>query len=256
MLILILALTPVLDTLLSLNGGPFSGEGDIPVWMATVSGDTLLISDGNRIFLFLVSDGGIEFLGKWVSPVAFDDMVSWHGKLYVLSGGEGKVYVLDGRGNVVDTVPIPYRYAGRSLYMFRCAEGVYLDMPGDSSYWILKDRPVPDPVLVGEMDGTFIIRRGEKVFHLPGGVVSASMAGEDVEGNAYLYVERALSSGVETGVGIVGADGLHLVWLGRFAMEGYIPGPMEVSDNGMLFLFLPASIGVRVLAWDLSGPVR
>ncbi len=246
---MLFAFAPLIDTVLLLEREAFSGEGDIPVEMATVSGDTLLVSTGRRIYRFRIGDGAIEMEGKWTSPVAFDDMMLWRGHLYLLSRGEGGVYVLGGDGEILDTIPIPYGYLSRFLYLFRTPKGIYMDIPGDSSFSILEKRAVPDPVAVEDAGGAFVLRKGSRTFRLPPGVVSASFVGEDGNGNAYLYLERAADSGVETGIGILGADGLRVFWAGRFEMEGYIPRPMEVGGDGSVFLFAPADSGIRVQVW-------
>jgi len=246
--LILLVLTPAVDTLLPL-AVEVSGEGDIPLWIATVYGDTILVSDGRHMYRFLAGDGKIYEMDEWASPVAFDDMVLWRGKLYALSRGNEKVYVFE-KDEMIDSIPILYEYLSHFLYMFRTMRGIYLDMAGDSSYSILDGRPEPDPLFIRRKENSLIVEDGGGTFHLPEGVVSASFVGEDGKGRKYILMEKSSESGVEIGAGMLEGDRVRINWLGRFEMDGYIPRPLEVNGDGALFMFIPSGTGLRVIVWN------
>ncbi len=245
-------LTPLVDTTIHMNIGTFADEGDIPVWMATVSGDTILVSDGRYVHRFLFTGEKIYEIDVWSSPVAFDDMVLRGGKLYALSRGNERVYVFDD-GGVVDSILIPYGYISRFLYMFRTAKGIYLDLVGDSSYSILDGRPEPDPVIIKRKGNWLILKNGGRTFRLPEGVVSASFIGEDGRGKKYILVEGSSDSGVEMGVGMLKGGEFRIKWLGQLEMDGYISRPMELNGGGLLFMFIPYGSDLRILIWNADS---
>jgi len=227
------------------------GEGDIPLWIFSVSGDSVVISNGKDAFLFLVGNGGVHLIGSWSSPLPFDDMMLWRGKLYALSKGTEVVYVLGGDGEILDSIVVPYRYLSHLLGMFRTLDGVYLDLPGDSSYSIVDGKMVVDPVFIRRRRGKFLVKDHRETFYLPGDVVSVSFIGEDSGGRKYLMVERVDGSGVETGISVLDGNKVRIEWLGQFEMEGYIPRPLEVDLRryGAVYMLVPLNSGLRFLSW-------
>ncbi len=249
---MLVALSPLVDTLLVIEGIYTGEEGDIPVYMAAASGDTMFVSSGRDVFPFYLVDGAVRPGTPWKSPVAFDDILLWNGRLYALCRGEERVYIFTLEGRPVDSVVVPWRYMEQSLYLFAMSGGVYVELVGDSSYSITGAGAVPDPVPIGFASGKnrrLVVGYGAKRYPLPGDVVSASFIGQDGEGNLYLLLEKDSASAIWMGMGLLGPDGIRVEWLGKFSMEGYMPQVARVSPDGRLFLFIPADSGLRVIVF-------
>jgi len=252
MISILISLIPILDTTINVGSGNYSGEGDIPLWLFAVSENSIFLSNGRDVFQFRAQNKAILYSGMWRAPLAFDDMDFWKGRLYALNKGDQCVYAMDSGGMIRDSFSIPYRYVSQSLYMFHDRFGVYLDMPGDSSYSVLEGRIVPDPVSIRE-DGGFLVIHENGVYRLPEDVVSVSFAGEDGRGRKYLMLERTDDSGIETGIVMLDVEDLRLEWLGHFEADGYTPEPVRIAPDGTIYLIVPVVSGVRILSWRAGG---
>jgi len=246
---LLLGFPLLVDTLVNLDNAYPSFEGDVPLWIFTVWGDSLFVCDGGHMWIFEIKGHRFQVLERKASPVGLDDMVARNGLIYAFSRGLGKVYVLDPGNHILDSIGIPYRYAGQGLYLFRTGKGIYLDLPGDSSYSILEGETVRDPVGIHFSGNVVMVEVDGRSYRLSNGILSASFVGEDAGGRKYLFLERSNEAGVEVGMGVVDGMRVDTVWFGRMDMEGYVPRPMEVDSRGKIYLLIPTSRGIRFLIW-------